>query len=221
MSLIGKRRGSLRLVVGPMFAGKTTMLLHYANRISRVPGNKLLMICNAEETRSNDVDAYKRFTHDGNATLYQQCCVATFQKTLEEIVVPADITHVVLDEVQFLTKTDLPYLYEQLVLLRALHVYAFGLLCDASRQIWPVTAELMRFADKIKHVRAVCSRCGAKAAQTGCVESDRSHSNPKVGGSDMYFALCNHCYTAYRLQCMISDVSKKENNNGGAVLSQK
>lgn len=169
------------MIIGPMFAGKSTELLRRVQK-HRISGKKCLFIKYAADTR------------------YSQECIATHDKIKEGAVAvttlaelgeswkEADVIGV--DEAQFY-KDAVPFIenaanFGKIVVMSCL-------VGDAQRDNFGVICDLIPKAEKIKQLHAICKSCHAQASFTIC-HQQLGESQELIGGADLYEPVCRECY---------------------------
>lgn len=199
------RRGRLVFLCGPMFAGKTTELLRRARVEAQRRQNRVVLLLSGADTRNPAAAAAGRpmFTHSGERPLDEdRYKVIRYSGPLTADLVPADATHVLLDEVQMLdVETVDAVLWRAWTLGRGLHVTAAGLMfmgCwrrGTESSMFPSARRLHERADQVAELTAICA-CGEETRFTACVAAEIRDATPLVGGADKYVAMCNACLEA-------------------------
>jgi thymidine kinase len=175
------RYGTLTLVCGPMYAGKTTETLKRVLWARNGRNQKVRVLKPAYDTRYAEVEIV---SHDGLRT------AAESVSNLPEIGSTADV--VVLDEVQFFMD---PYVSGDVpewvlgLLREGIDVIAAGLDMDWRGRPFAVTASLSAMADEIVKLAANCTVCGRPARKTW--KREKSGGSVELGGTDKYEARCN------------------------------
>jgi thymidine kinase len=174
-------RGNLRVVVGPMFAGKTEYLIRAVAEAEEF-GATVAVVKPAIDTRNPGLEI---ISHAGT-----RVHATTISRDAHDI--PEGIDMLAIDEVQFFSFDAVPKIVE-VAYQRGVHVVACGLDLDAFGHPFGPVPALLAFADEVVKLRGTCARCGASSA--------RSHRNIKsrdailVGGADMYEPRCVGCFT--------------------------
>lgn len=178
--------GSIELIIGPMFSGKTTELLRRVRRL-RVAGYRVLLINYAGDQRysqSHVVTTHDAANEEGVAVT--RLDDGQIQRAISE----ADV--VAVNEGQFF-----PDLYEVCSRLAdsMKRVIVAGLDATYERKPFPQMVELLCMSEKVTKLSAVCMVC-----KTGRgVYSMRTSSERElivIGGADKYVAACRACYVA-------------------------
>lgn len=173
--------GTLTLITGPMFAGKSTELLKRVLWAMNGEQRPVAVLKPAFDVRY----AVERIvSHDGLAA---DAVPISAWPELD----PA-ITEVFLDEAQFL---DAPRFEGDLVahvretLARGVRITASGLDMDWQGRPFPMTAALAAMADEVVKLRAHCSLCGRPATKT--LKRSAEGGPVDLGGADKYEPRCN------------------------------
>jgi len=176
--------GSLEVVCGSMFSGKTEELLRRMKRAQLARQRTQLF-----KPRVDDrYDAVKVVTHEGaNAD-------ALPVATAEELVaaVGAEVAVVGVDEVQFFDANIVGALDR--LADRGKRVIVAGLDQDyLGRPFGPVPS-LMAIAEYVTKLHAVCAQCGAEASRSQRLVAQEAQLF--VGGAAAYEARCRACFVA-------------------------
>ena len=175
---------SLRIVVGPMFAGKTSEIQSVVRRYGCL-GKKVLVLTAGIDTR------YKRHSvvnHDQNAIPAHEMDLRGLEDALtwESF---ADATAVVIDEAQFFVDCLIPFV-RTAVDLHGKHVVVVGLDSDAERKPFGDVLALMSLADTIEKKTALCRRCGDGTAAIFTKALSQREGQVVVGGAELYEPVC-------------------------------
>jgi thymidine kinase len=173
--------GSLEVICGPMYAGKTTETL---KRVLWARNGQHRDVHVFKPSFDNRYSETEIVSHDGlrtNATNITQLPVTTYVgKSL-----------VVLDEVQFFCE---PYVqgdvveWVRLQLAAGVDVFSAGLDMDWQGKPFEITAQLMAMADKVTKITAHCTVCGRAASKT--YKKTGSGNSVELGALDLYEARC-------------------------------
>jgi thymidine kinase len=178
------RGGSLEVVCGSMFSGKTEELLRRIKR-ARLAKQRTQLFKPRVDDR---YDAVKVVTHEGvNAD-------ALPVSTAAELVasVAADVAVVGVDEVQFFDSSIVLALDE--LADRGKRVIVAGLDQDyRGRPFGPVPA-LMAIAEYVTKLHAVCAQCGSEASRSQRLVAQEAQLF--VGGAAAYEARCRACFVS-------------------------
>ena len=179
---------SLEILLGPMFAGKSSRILSIISRYAAVD-TPVLVIKHSDDARYS---APEIATHDNQ----RAPCLAV--RDLDDIALE-DILRfkvIIVDEAQFFQNL-VPFV-EWVVDTHKRHLYLVGLDGDSNRR--PFKSDLLNcipLADSVEKLTAFCRRC---ADGTPGIFTYR-HSGPHdqqvvVGGADLYSTFCRKCYVA-------------------------
>lgn len=183
------RRGSIHLIMGPMFSGKTRELKRRVD-VKRIASErqdrKCLLIKFSKDTR---YDARPNVLATHNLMKDEECIGALSLAQCDSVVQYAQ--YIFIDEGQFfpeLTEHCLKWAREG----REVHVAALD--AYASQEMWPEVAKLIPWCVSLQKLNAVCGVCGSDASLT-ITNAGRpaNKSEAKIGGKDLYNASCIMC----------------------------
>ena len=183
--------GSVHLILGPMFAGKTTRLLERVKQLEESVSANVLLLKSDKDTRyAKD----KVVTHDGRG---RECFPV---KSLElEVVVKTvgerkwnECDVVAVDEAQFMG--DLAPFARRCAEELGQTVYVCGLDGDYRRERFGGVLDLIPLCDTVTRLRGTCAECGDESLFSRRVEA--SEDVVRVGGRDKYAPVCRACYVA-------------------------
>lgn len=187
-----KSVGSLRVVVGPMFAGKTSEIQSVVRRYGCL-GKRVLVLTADIDTRYQGSSAVTAIVnHDRAAVPATAVGVHALISVLET---PdfADATAIVVDEAQFFVGCLIPFVVAA-VESHGKHVVVVGLDSDAGREPFGDVLALITKADIVEKKTALCRRCGDGTAAIFTRSVSIRDSQVAVGGADMYEPVCRHHY---------------------------
>lgn len=199
--------GDLRLIVGPMFAGKTTALLE-AVHDAEMSNKQAIVVTSALDNRYGTSLCA---SHDG----YSRPAVAVQEllPLLDPHKTPVDmngIDIIAVDESQFFP--DLKVFCLKAVEDLGKTVVVAGLNGDFQRNTFGDMTELMPYADSVLMLQARCTFCDQPAPFTLRLVAD--HDQRLVGGKDAYQPVCrgHYCSLSQQVPCekqdpAISDVA--------------
>jgi thymidine kinase len=182
---------SLELLLGPMFAGKSSALLSIVRR-HKALGWSVCVITHACDTRYGTDQVVN---HD------QQRCPAISTGVLTPLLEMQDYKDaklVVIEEAQFFG--DLVDFVVQAVDKDGKHVVVVGLDGDAQRKPFGKVLDLVPLADRITKLTSMCKECadGTPAIFTAAVADDAvaaaSVGEACVGAADKYIPMCRRHY---------------------------
>ena len=175
--------GSLELIIGPMFSGKTTELMRRIKR-HMVIGNNPLIINSIKDVRC---DAEIK-SHDNSVLSAIKVDTLSEVETMSNIYL-SDYQVVAIDESQFFT--DLPNFVVNTLLKRyKLHVIVSGLNGDFKQQLFGEILNLIPHAERVDLLNGLCTVCSD--GTPGCYSSRITNSNYQtlVGGKESYNCVC-------------------------------
>lgn len=210
-------RGSIHLILGPMFSGKTSELKRRldVHRIAcTLTKQSCLLIKSSLDARYDSKDVL--CTHNQHR---DTDCLA-IHDLKEAASAAASASTIFIDEGQFFS--DLSTMVLQWVKdskeihIAMLHTYATGTL-------WPAFQSIVPYATEIIFLNAVCMQCGSKEAcltrlkpkssvSTNPIVSSDAKSEVRVGSKEMYEANCVTCF-------LMTDVHIQKELNGGGVAT--
>jgi thymidine kinase len=183
---------SLRVVVGPMFAGKTSEIQSVVRRYARL-GKAVLVLTADIDNRYSTTAAI--VNHDRTAIPARAVAVRGGLMDVLDWVEFRDATAIVVDEAQFFVDCLIPFV-RAAVDVWGKHVVVVGLDSDAEQRPFGDVLALMAHADSIEKKTALCLRCGDGTAAIFTrrlrprVSVDGSGGPVEVGGADIYEPVC-------------------------------
>jgi thymidine kinase len=175
---------SLEVLLGPMFAGKSSAILQKVNRY-RSLGWAMCIISHASDSRYSDEP--KLMNHDKWGIPCEKWS-SLLPHIGESILNEAKF--IVIDEAQFFP--DLKEFVEYLVDHIGKDVLIVGLDGDADRKPFGQVLDCIPLADKVMKLSALCKECGdgTEAIFTFCKKPKEKTEQVLVGGAEMYVPLC-------------------------------
>ena len=172
------KTGKITLLLGPMFSGKSSILLSEIDKasIAKIP---CCIIRPKTDTRVF-------FTHSKRDA---SICDNYNVDDLREI--PAEKYEVIcIDEGQFFKS-----LIHTLEWAKdGKRVFISSLNGDRHQKEWSTTQEMIPLVDEIVFLKAVCSKCGSYEASFSYKMNDTSPAQVDIGGSaESFIALCRGC----------------------------
>jgi thymidine kinase len=181
--------GTLTLIVGGMFSGKSTEAQRQGKR--RELANESVVY--VKPRIDNRYDPNSITTHDGNQV--EAYLVDGYHEVLslcssyeQRFGVP--LQNIVIDEIQFFDKDIVKAV--NILLMSGVNVIAAGLDIDRFGQPFGAVPTLLCQAEKVIKLQAVCQGCGKDAwVSAGSFDSDQI---VEVGEKDKYVPLCRTCF---------------------------
>lgn len=179
--LSGKRTGSIEVICGSMFSGKTEELIRRIKR-AKIARQRVEIFKPAIDVRYSSLEVV---SHDENAIRS-----TPVENSSNILLLAADVDVVGIDEAQFFDR----HLIEVAVQLanQGIRVIIAGLDMDFRGNPFGPIPGLMAVADYVTKVHAVCVRCGSIAQF-----SHRLTEKEQIvllGEKDIYEPLCRRCY---------------------------
>ena len=172
--------GKISLILGPMFAGKTSSLIRRYRRYT-VAGKRCLLVKHINDTR---YDSEQLCTHDLHKIEAKSCF------NLHELWNLIDNYDVIcVDEIQFYP--DNLEFAEKVADLGKI-IVASGLSGNFRREPFKNIPELTAKADQVTYLTAVCMVCKEEGAAFTKRISDEQ--DEVVSGAEKYIAVCRQCY---------------------------
>jgi thymidine kinase len=180
--------GSLILITGSMFSGKTEELIRrvrcalYAHRSAQVFKHTI-------DTRSENAEIRSH-----NGVLHKALAVSTSEELLGKVEETTDV--VAIEEAQFFDEGIIE-------VCRRLadagdEVIAAGLDMDFKGEPFGPVPRLLAEADEVVKLRAICARCGREASRSQRLIDGRpapvSAPTILIGAKESYEARCRHCH---------------------------
>ncbi|MBI3459697.1 thymidine kinase [Candidatus Acetothermia bacterium] len=186
-----KTRGTIEVITGCMFSGKTEELIREVRRAEFA--KKRIMVFD----HSLDDQRYARGRVNSHSGLQMDTFSAAnaeeIWRHVEEANYKLDV--IAIDEAQFFE--SLAEVCERLV-NKDMRVIAVGLNQDFRGEPFEVMAELMARADRVRLLTAICMTCGADATRTQRLINGKPapYESPRIeiGGQEKYQARCRHCH---------------------------
>lgn len=164
----------LKLFFGPMFSGKTTMLLHNLERY-KLGGKKCLVLkyCHDNRYSENEIVSHIHQKHTALSIKYLIQIIPIFYKY--------DV--IIIDEIQFFK--DAAFICKKLAKNKI--VEAYGLNGDFEQKPFEQVSQLIPLCDSIIHLTAIDKINGKDAPFT--IRKIDSRKKELIGSDDIYFAV--------------------------------
>jgi thymidine kinase len=187
----------LTIIGGPMFAGKTTYLIDFANKL---PHKSYLFFKPNIDTRYS---TNKCVTHNGQS-------IKAVNLNSTDPVFPAvsnQIKSVFIDELNFFKYSAIKPQIKKL-LKKGINVIAAGLLYDSNKKPFGATLPLSKQADEFIQLYAVCDFCGKRAEHS--YSKVIKEKQIELGAADKYGPCCSKCHPQ---QCKTRSTKLEIRNN--------
>lgn len=194
MSKIEKRiamnTGRLEVIIGPMFAGKSTKLIEIANRYESIQ-KKILTITHVIDNRYGDgvISSHNK--------IQKKCITTDILAKVPEISQEYEQSEIIIiEEGQFFP--DLKQFVIKAVETDKKHVIVAGLSGDYKREPFGQILELIPLANQVHLITAFCKMCndGTEANFTKRIENCEKYQEATivVGSQDIYMPVCRNHY---------------------------
>jgi len=180
--------GYLELIIGPMYAGKSTELLRIINRYKCL--NK--KICVINHSLNNRYGSTGLTTH--NKTTFDQCIIIDKLAELDETDVLLGTDVIIIEELQFFGDA-----FEYVVKWcdGGKTIICAGLDGDYLRNPFGDVLRLIPHADKITKLNSLCKKCGNGTLAhftKRFISSSETIEKTLVGSDEIYEAVCRAHY---------------------------
>jgi thymidine kinase len=183
-----QRTGSLIVITGSMFSGKTEELIRrvrralYAHRSAQVFKHTI-------DTRSENTEIRSH-----NGVPYKALAVSTSEELLGKVEETTDV--VAVEEAQFFDEGIVEVCRR--LADTGYEVFASGLDMDFKGEPFGPMPGLLAEADEVTKLRAICARCGREASRSQRLIDGRpapvSAPTILIGAEESYEARCRHCH---------------------------
>ena len=183
-----QRTGSLTVITGSMFSGKTEELIRRARR-ALYARRSVQVFKQALDTRSEVTEIRSH-----NGVPHEAIAVSTSEELLEKVEETTDL--VAVEEAQFFDEGIVEACRR--LADSGYDVISTGLDMDFRGEPFGPMPALMAEADEVVKLRAICARCGRDASRSQRLIDGRPAiaSAPiiLVGAEESYEARCRHCH---------------------------
>ncbi|HET7657462.1 MAG TPA: thymidine kinase [Bacillales bacterium] len=183
-----KQRGSLEVICGSMFSGKSEELIRRVHRV-QYGKQKAEVFKPAIDNRYSDAEVV---SHNGISVL--AIPVGSAEEILHKKAPDTDV--IAIDEVQFFDEGIVPVV--QKLANAGIRVLVAGLDQDFRGHPFGQVPVLMGLAETVTKLQAICVICGGAASRTQRLINGQpaSYDEPTimVGAAEAYEARCRHCH---------------------------
>ena len=176
-----KKAGSIEVICGSMFSGKTEELIRRLKR-AQFANQKVEIYKPSVDVRYSDDQVVSHDLHSIPST--------PIDTPASMLLLSSDVDVVGIDEAQFFDDTIVEV--AQTLANRGIRVIIAGLDTDFSGKPFGPMPALMAVAEDVQKVHAICVKCGSPANNSHRLSSD--DSLVVLGEKEMYEPLCRHCY---------------------------
>ena len=187
-----RRCGELHLIMGPMYAGKSTKLIQTYNNLDKCNDGqtKAVVVTHALENRYSldKLSSHDRKEVDCTKVADIQTLINACTNNVSNNIQRAD--YILLEEAQFF-----PDLIKTIELVETFHktVYVYGLDGDFKRNKFGTILDLVPYCNTVQKLHGKCSNCENTSHFSWRVSTDKT-TQVVVGAADEYVALCRQCY---------------------------
>ncbi|MBU5676561.1 thymidine kinase [Alkaliphilus sp. MSJ-5] len=183
------KNGSIEMIVGPMYAGKSEELIRRVNR-SKIANLKVLSFKPAIDSRYSTEHIT---SHNGKQL---ECISVTSASEVLKYIESEEFDVLAIDEVQFLGE-DIVDICQKAANMGK-RVICSGLDMDFRGEPFQVVPSLMAIAEYITKLTAVCMKCKMPATRTQRIVNGQpaKYDDPiiMVGAKESYEARCRACH---------------------------
>ena len=178
-----KKAGSIEVICGSMFSGKTEELIRRMKR-AQFARQKVEIYKPCIDVRYSEDQVVSHDSHSIPST--------PIDSPASMLLLSSDVEVVGIDEAQFFDETLVDVV--QTLANRGIRVIIAGLDTDFMGKPFGPMPALMAVAEDIQKVHAICVRCGSLANHSHRLVA--SDALVVLGEKDEYEPLCRHCYNA-------------------------
>ncbi len=178
-----KKAGSIEVICGSMFSGKTEELIRRLKR-AQFANQKVEIYKPAVDVRYSEDQVVSHDLHSIPST--------PIDSPASMLLLSSDVEVVGIDEAQFFDETLVEV--AQKLANRGIRVIIAGLDQDFSGKPFGPIPALMAVAEDVQKVHAICVKCGSLANHSHRLS--KSEQLVVLGEKDVYEPLCRHCYNA-------------------------
>ncbi len=178
---IAKKAGSIEVICGSMFSGKTEELIRRIKR-AQFAKQRVQIYKPGIDVRYSDVEVVSHDAHSIHSTP-----IESPSKMLE---LSSEVEVVGIDEAQFFDESIVKVV--QQLADKGIRVIIAGLDTDFMGKPFGPMPALMAVAEDIQKVHAICVKCGSPANHSHRLS--KSNELVVLGETDIYEPLCRHCY---------------------------
>jgi len=176
-----KISGSIEVICGPMFSGKTEELIRRLKR-AIIAKNKILVFKPEIDNRYSD-----NLIVSHNKNSIESITIKDEKKLLD---IPNDINIIGIDEIQFFNKNIVDICIQ--LANRNKRVIISGLDKDFKGKPFGIMPNILSEAEYISKLNAICNICGNYAFFTKRISTDKEQI--LLGELDKYEANCRSCF---------------------------
>ena len=176
-----KKAGSIEVICGSMFSGKTEELIRRMRR-AQFANQQVAIYKPTIDVRYSEDEVVSHDSHSIPST--------PINSPASMLLLSSEIEVVGIDEAQFFDETLVEVV--QTLANRGVRVIIAGLDMDFQGKPFGPMPALMAVAEDVQKVHAICVKCGSPAQVSHRLS--RNDSLVVLGEKDIYEPLCRHCY---------------------------
>ena len=180
---IAKKAGSIEVICGSMFSGKTEELIRRMKR-AQFAKQTVEIFKPCIDVRYSEDKVVSHDSHSIHST--------PIESPAQMLELSNDVEVVGIDEAQFFDDSLIEVV--QTLANRGIRVIIAGLDTDFLGKPFGPMPSLMAVAEDIQKVHAICVKCGSPANHSHRLSA--SDELVVLGETDIYAPLCRHCYNA-------------------------
>jgi thymidine kinase len=180
---IAKKAGSIEVICGSMFSGKTEELIRRMKR-AQFAKQTVEIFKPCIDVRYSEDKVVSHDSHSIHST--------PIESPAQMLELSNDVEVVGIDEAQFFDNSLIEVV--QTLANRGIRVIIAGLDTDFLGKPFGPMPALMAVAEDIQKVHAICVKCGSPANHSHRLS--KSEELVLLGEKDEYEPLCRHCYNA-------------------------
>lgn len=203
--------GSVTVICGSMFSGKTEELIRLVRRAMHA--RKIVQVFKSSLETRCDTTVIR--THDG--TCFNAIAVPN-TRTLESLL-QSDVQVIGIEEVQFFDEAIIDFCVRMAD--RGIQVIAAGLDQDFRGLPFGVMPQLLALAENVMKLHAICKVCGEEASRTQRLVDGRpaAWDEPTIliGADESYEARCRRCHRVRKVPRAFRSGVPRESGEGEAL----
>lgn len=189
-----KSKGSLEVICGPMFSGKSEELIRRVRR-AKIARQKVMTF----KHRLDDRHCIEYVvSHDGNKV--ETYPIDRVEKILELVLTQEEVQVIGIDEAQFFSQDIIPIICQ--LVDSGKRIIVAGLDLDFRAIPFSSMPILLAIADQVTKLQAICTECGDNASLSQRLVNGvpAKFNDPIIlpGAQESYQARCRDCYTIDR-----------------------
>lgn len=182
------------MIVGPMFSGKSTILLQKIERA--IYGRKSVVLVRPQK------DDRGYFTHSKNGAEKfleglikdKKIKLITTPEFTDEIIHQLESFDSVFVDEYFMIRNNIKLAKSMRDFNPRQDIYFAGLLSTSENTLFSETVELLPYCEEIIKLNSVCMRCGSDLANYSMFKGSTKKDEIIVGDNNLYECVCKSCF---------------------------